>query len=677
MLEEMFRQVKQCDFTSSGLAPILGAGRNPLSDPDSTIFGVVVGTAGHIDHGKSSLVRRLTGTDPDRLPEEKERGLTIDLGFAPMKLDDGELVGIIDVPGHEKFIRNMVAGASGIDIVILVVAADDSVMPQTREHLDIMTLLGVRRGIIAINKIDLVDQDMVELVEEDVRETVAGTFLETAPILSVSAETGEGIEQLRQQVQEMVRQLPPREQGGVFRLPIQRVFSSKGHGTVITGVPVSGSVKLDDRLELLPPGLPGRVRGLQAYKIQVTKARAGHSTAINLADVDYRDLHRGMIAATPGYFSATEMVEVSLKALDGLAKPMVHRMPIRFLQGTMEAVGRLYLLDCQTVEPGQEALAQIRLEQPVVVAPGDRFVLRQTSPMITLGGGEVLDRSRWRLKAGKNFVVDSMRRKMDALGTPEAFLTSVMLEGELEIHEASELARRAAMTAEDVGRCLDQLQQDGQIELVSNGKWVLRVGLERGGQRVLDALDHSYREDPYRISVKVLEIRDRTRLSDQFLDKVTDDLAAAGKIEKMRGGRILQPGREPEFSEVEKGALVSIREHLASQLYAPARAEDLAKLLSVEQPMIEKLHAFLIDRGEVVRVATDVALLAAAIPAAVKKLAALFEREGAFSASQAKDELGTSRKFAIPLLEYLDKNGWTRRNGDRREIRPEKLDELV
>jgi selenocysteine-specific elongation factor len=418
------------------------------------------------------------------------------------------------------------------------------------------------------------------------------------------------------------------------------------------------------------------VRGLQAYKVQVEKARAGHSTAINLADVDYRDLHRGMIAATPGYFSATEMVEVSLKALDGLAQPMIHRMPIRFLQGTMEAVGRLYLLDCQTVEAGQEALAQIRLEQPVVVAPGDRFVLRQTSPMVTLGGGEVLDRSRWRLKAGKDFVVDSMRRKLDALGTPAAFLTSLMHEGELEIHEASELAKRAAMTAEDVASCLDQLQESGQIDAVSNGKWVLREGLERGGQRVLDALDHSYREDPYRISVKVLEIRDRTRLGDHFLEKVTDDLAASGKIEKMRGGRILQPGREPQFSEGEKAALESIRGHLTKQLYDPARAEDLARLIGVEQALVEKLHAFLIDRGEVIRISTDVALLAEAIPAAVKKLAELFEREGAFSASQAKDQLGTTRKFAIPLLEYLDKNGWTRRNGDRREIRQDKLQEL-
>lgn len=646
-----------------------------MVEPEATIFGVVVGTAGHIDHGKSSLVRKLTGMDPDRLPEEKERGLTIDLGFAPMSLDDGELVGIIDVPGHEKFIRNMVAGASGIDIVILVVAADDSVMPQTLEHLDIMSLLGVRRGIIAINKIDLVEADMVELVQDEILEMVSGTFLEDAPMIPVSAETGEGVDDLRQMLQSLVRELPPRDEGGVFRLPIQRVFSSRGHGTVVTGVPVSGQVKIDDRLELLPHGSTGRVRGLQAYRVQVEKARAGHSTAINLADVDYRDLHRGMIAATPGFFRATEMVEVSLRALDGLAKPMVHRMPVRFLQGTMEAVGRLYLIDCQTVEAGGEALAQIRLDQPVVVAPGDRFVLRQASPMVTLGGGEVLDRSRWRLKAGKEFVVESMRRKMEALGTPEAFITSVMQEEELVIHEQADLARRAAMTTEDVANSLDSLQQSGVIEPTSDGKWALREGLERGAERVLDALDHAYREDPYRISVKVLEIRDRTRLVDAFLDKVIEDLAAGGKIEKIRGGRILQPGREPEFSDAEQAALSSLREHYLQHLFDPARAEDLASTIGVESSLIEKLQSFLIDRGEVIRIATDVALSVEAIPQAAQKLAVLFEKEGAFTASQAKDALGTTRKFAIPLLEHLDKTGWTRRKGDRREIRSEKLEE--
>jgi selenocysteine-specific elongation factor len=647
-----------------------------LSQPDTTIYGVVVGTAGHIDHGKSSLVRRLTGIDPDRLPEEKARGLTIDLGFAPMTLADGELVGIIDVPGHEKFIRNMVAGASGIDIVILVVAADDSVMPQTREHLDIMTILGVRKGMIAINKIDLVDAGMIELVEEEVRETVQGTFLADAPMLRVSAETGEGIDALRDQVQAMVRELPARDETGVFRLPIQRVFSSKGHGTVITGVPMSGAVEIEDRLEILPGAATGRVRGLQAYRVPVERARAGHSTAINLADIDYREIERGMVAATPGYFRATEMIEVSLRALDGISTPLMHRMPVRFLQGTMEAVGRLYLLDCTTLAAGGEALAQIRLEQPVVVAPGDRFVLRRTSPMVTLGGGEVLDQSRWRLKAGKDFVVSSVRRKMDALGSPEAFLLSIMQDEELEIHEVADLARRAAMTREEIETHLQSLQKRDEIRTISDGKWVARSGLARGGDRIIDALEHAYREDPYRISVKLLEIRDRTHLTDRFLESVVEQLESNQQIERIRGGRVMLPGWEPDLPEQEKKVLQGFRGHLAEHLFEPARHEDLAGPLGTDVATLEKMQALLIDRGEVVRIATDVALLAEAIPQAAQILAVLFEKEGAFTASQARDALGTTRKFAIPLLEHLDKSGWTRRNGDRREIRPEKLEEL-
>ncbi len=261
---------------------------------------IVIGTAGHIDHGKSTLVQALTGTDPDRWREEKERGMTIDLGFANMTLADGRRVGIVDVPGHERFIRNMVAGASGIDLVVLVVAADDGVMPQTREHLAIMGLLGVELGFVALTKIDLVDADMVDLAEEDVRETLAGTFLEDAPILRVSAITGEGLEELRTRVLEMAAEVPPRSEEGVFRMPIQRVFSARGFGTVVTGIPVTGRVATGDTLEVLPGGYKGKVRGIQAYHEKTDTARAGHSTALNLADVDHRRVRRGDVVVTPG-----------------------------------------------------------------------------------------------------------------------------------------------------------------------------------------------------------------------------------------------------------------------------------------------------------------------------------------------------------------------------------------
>lgn len=643
---------------------------------EDSIYGVVVGTAGHIDHGKSSLVRRLTGIDPDRLPEEKDRGLTIDLGFAPMQLPGGELVGIIDVPGHEKFIRNMVAGASGIDLVVLVVAADDSVMPQTLEHLSIMTILGVQRGIIAINKIDLVDEEMLELVEEEIRDTVKGTFLEDAPMMRVSAETEEGIDELREAVVSMIDELPSRETDGVFRLPIQRVFSAKGHGTVVTGVPVSGSVSKDDRLEILPGEHKGRVRGLQAYKVTVDRARAGHSTAINLADVNYKDLTRGMVAATPGYFTATEMLEVSLRALPSLPNALTHRMPIRFLQGTMEAVGRLYLLDCTTLEPGEEAVAQIRLEEPVVVAPGDRFVLRQTSPMITLGGGEILDRSRWRLKTGKDFVVESVRRKMSALDSPQDYLRSLLRDALLEIHTTEDLSRRMTITQEQVSQYLQELTEAGDLKALPGDRWLVQEGIRMAGERISGAIEAAFREDPYRVSVKALEIRDALRLEETFLEAVYQQLVEEERVHRLRGGRLSLPGYEPPIPEGERQALEKYRKYLSEHLFEAARNEDLAPMLGTSEALIGKLQSLLVDRGELVRLTPDVVLLEEAILEAVRRLAAHHETAGPFSAAEAKDLLGTTRKFAIPLLEYLDKQGWTRRREDRREMNAEKLAEL-
>ncbi|MGH7150977.1 MAG: selenocysteine-specific translation elongation factor, partial [Planctomycetota bacterium] len=309
------------------------------------IHRIVLGTAGHIDHGKSTLVEKLTGVNPDRLPEEKERGMTIDLGFAPLVLEDGRRVGIVDVPGHERFIKNMVAGATGIDAVLLVVAADDGVMPQTREHLEIMELLGLRRGMVVVTKVDLAERDLLPLVLEDVRALVAGTFLEGAPLFPVSSTTGEGWPPFREALERFLRETPPRSSEGVFRMPIQRVFSARGHGTVVTGIPVSGRIRLGDRVEILPGPLTGRLRGIQAYRESVEEARAGHSSALNLSDLDYREVRRGMTAAVPGFFKAASMVEAKFRYLPRNRRPLLDRTEVRFHAGTAETIGVAVLLD--------------------------------------------------------------------------------------------------------------------------------------------------------------------------------------------------------------------------------------------------------------------------------------------------------------------------------------------
>ena len=389
------------------------------------IVSVVVGTAGHIDHGKSSLVRRLTGIDPDRLQEEQAREMTIDLGFAPFHLPDGRRVGLIDVPGHERFVKNMVAGATGIDLVVLVVAADDGVMPQTREHLEILTLLGVEAGMVAITKIDLpgVDDELVEILELELEDLLEGTFLAGAPIRALDSLSGRGFEAFQQTLFSLIEaRAEAREaaRGGAYRQPIQRVFSARGFGTILTGVPLSGEVAPGDKVEVITSTavLPGRVRGLQAYGATVERARAGHSTAVNVADVDFKQVHRGDTIAAPGVFRAHPMFEARLELLASQSKPLEQRQLVRVHVGTAEVLGEVVLLDATSLDPGERALAQLRLRAPVVALPGDRFVLRRSSPLETLGGGVILGRSRWRLKAFRTWQ-EMAEPEWAKLGYPE------------------------------------------------------------------------------------------------------------------------------------------------------------------------------------------------------------------------------------------------------------------
>ncbi len=386
--------------------------------PVPSILRLTLGTAGHIDHGKTSLVRALTGAegDTDRLKEERARGLTIEIGYAEWRLADGTEVGIVDVPGHEKFVRNMVAGATGMDCVLLVVAADDGAMPQTREHLQILSLLGVKAGAVAVTKIDLVvDPGMRELVLEDVRGLLAGTFLEGAPIFPVSSTTGEGIPALRAGLEAILRGAPPRDAGGPFRMPVQRVFTVKGHGTVATGIPISGSVRKDDRLELLPAGKPCRVRGIQVYHRDAPGAGAGHRTALNLADIDYHTVGRGDVLVEPGIFRPATLLDVRFRCTAGERGSVPHRLPVLLLVGTAEEPGRLLLLEGDRAESGEEVFAQVQLDAPVVAAPGDRFLLRVPSPPATVGGGVVLGEAERRRHRRKPATLDALREREEGL----------------------------------------------------------------------------------------------------------------------------------------------------------------------------------------------------------------------------------------------------------------------
>lgn len=631
---------------------------------------IVIGTAGHIDHGKSTLVRALTGIDPDRLKEEKARGLTIDLGFAPLTLPDGRLVGIIDVPGHERFIKNMVAGASGIDLVVLVVAADDGVMPQTREHLSIMGLLGVSRGMIALTKIDAVDAEMVELAEEDVRETVAGTFLEDAPLFRVSAISGEGLEEFRSALFAAAAEIEPRSQEGVFRMPVQRVFSSKGFGTVLTGIPVAGRVSTGDTLEVLPGGLKGKVRGLQAYKQSTDTARAGHSTAINLSDVSHKDVHRGCVVATPGFFRAMRMVGARLTALPDLERAIQNRTQVRLHTGTTEVLGEVVILDKAELAPGETGLVQLRLEDHVVCAPGDPFILRLASPLITLGGGVILEESRHRLKRFKEFVLDELGRQEESLQSPLELLEVVLMRSGESLRSVEELEVEIKRSREETRGLLADLAQRGAVVTADKGqRWLHSDGLERALGKLLAAIEGWFQEHPLREVVDTRDLRTLTGFEPAFLNFLLDEESARGGLSVQAGGKVRLAGREVGLDEGARELAQGLCAKLEEAGFQPPSLAELAIELGRPEAELRPVVEMLLDQGELVALSKELFLTGTVAERGREAVRQNCEAHGQLEIPALRDVLGTSRKFLIPLLERYDSEGLTLRQGGHRVLK--------
>jgi selenocysteine-specific elongation factor len=631
---------------------------------------IVIGTAGHIDHGKSSLVRALTGVDPDRLKEEKARGLTIDLGFAPLELPDGRLVGIVDVPGHERFIRNMVAGASGIDLVVLVVAADDGVMPQTREHLSIMGLLGVRRGLLVLNKCDLVDPEMAELAEEDVREAVAGTFLEDAPLFRLSATTGEGVEAFREALFAAAAAVEPRSAEGVFRMPVQRVFSSRGFGTVVTGIPVSGAVGVGDTLEVLPGGQRGKVRGLQAYKQKTDRARAGHSTAINLSDIARDEVRRGQVVATPGYFRAVRMVGARLSALADLDRPVENRMRVRLHTGTAEVLGEVVLLDAPELAPGETGLVQLRLEEPVVCAPGDPFVLRLASPLLTLGGGRILEESRYRLKRFKAFVLDELGRQEQSLESPLELLEVVLARAGAVLQAEGDLAVAIKQPQAEARELLAELASRGSaVRDERTGRWLHVDALEEGLARLVEAVRAWFEDHPLRQRLEAREVRAGLGLEQALFAFLLEEGATRGELVLHPGGRLSLAGREVELDEATRERVERLEATLEAAAFQPPDLGELAAALGSPVEALRPLLEMLVDAGRVVPLGSDLFLSEARAASAREAVRANCERHGHLEIPELRDALGTSRKFLIPLLERFDLEGLTLRQGGHRVLK--------
>ncbi|MFZ0640310.1 MAG: selenocysteine-specific translation elongation factor [Candidatus Acidiferrales bacterium] len=628
---------------------------------------IIVGTAGHIDHGKSALVEALTGTHPDRLEEEKRRGITIDLGYAFLALGDVQL-GFVDVPGHEKFVRNMLAGAGGIDIVLLVVAVDESIKPQTREHFEICRLLGVERGLVVITKTDLVDADALGLVKLELEEFVRASFLGGAPIVAVSARTGAGLEELKRELLRVAQAAPRRDASQYARLPIDRAFVMPGFGTVATGTLISGTLMPEQAVELFPVGKRSRVRGLHSGGRAVAQATAGQRTAVNLADIEVGEIERGMVLATAGVFRSTNRLDARISLLPS-ARPLKTRSCVHFHCGAAERIAAVSLLDGDDLAPGGTALAQLRLDAPTLVLPGDRFIIRQFSPVLTIGGGVVLDALAARHKK-RNAGVTRFLATLEN-GSPDEILRAVIAADAHGLDMAQVVSRTGWLESE-LRQAARKLADTKRIQIISDKPWIaisseameaLLLAMER-------EVNDFHAANPLAPGIARQELRGRIapRLRPEVFRAALEELVRQGKI-AVAGDTVQRAKREISLSAQESQAKEQIaREFERAGLAVPAVSEVLSRV-AVDSARASKLLQMLIREKTLVKVTEEMVFHATALAKLSALLSGYKRAHGERLPIAAFKELaGVTRKHAIPLLEYMDRVRLTRRSGDERVI---------
>lgn len=618
----------------------------------------VIATAGHVDHGKSALVEALTGIHPDRLKAEQIREMTIDLGFAWLTLPHGETVGIVDVPGHLDFIENMLAGVGGIDAALLVVAADEGVMPQTREHLAILTLLEVCAGVVALTKIDLVDADWLALVEEDVRALLRGTCWAAAPIVPVSARTRAGLDRLVEALAAVLRGRPPRPDRGRARLSIDRAFTMPGFGTVVTGTLLDGRLQVGEEVEIWPAGRRARIRGLQSYRRRVEEALPGSRVAINLAGVAPEDLRRGDWVTAPGRFQPTALLDVHLIHWEGSPRPLPHFAEVKFFHGAAEIMARVRLLDRDALPPGEVGFAQILLSRPTVVAPGDRFILRWPSPSMTLGGGEVLDAHPGRRhRRHRPEILETLRALHRA--DPAARLRVWLREaGMLSLSEA---ALRLAMPPEAVRTLLEGLAVAGEAIRLGEDRWAAPEWQAAALRRLVEQVEAYHRENPLRRGMPKEEARSRLGWPGPAFEAVLAEALRQGLLEDL-GPLIRRAGFTLRLNEVQRQRVEACLARFRQDPWHPPNLREAEALLGRE------LLQALLEEGVLVRLSEEVVLLKETWEEGVARIRQHLQERGTLSAAEARDLLQTSRKIAVALLEQLDAMGITRRVGDVRVL---------
>jgi selenocysteine-specific elongation factor len=633
-------------------------------------LGIVLGTAGHIDHGKTALVRALTGVDTDRLREEKERGISIDLGFTHLSLPGTAVdVGVVDVPGHERFVKNMLAGAGGIDLVLMVVASDEGVMPQTREHLDICLLLGIEHAVFVMTKIDLADPELAEAAVEDVEELLSGTAYEGSPIVKVSSTSGEGLDDLREVLADVVGQIAGRNPGGAFRMPVDRSFVMEGFGTVVTGTTWSGSIKVGDPVEILPSGISTRVRAIQVHGSEAANIGPGQRVAIALHGVQKSAVGRGDWAVAPDCFASSFMLDVLLSITKNAAKPFKTRSRVRFHLGASEILGRAVLLDTDELEPGGTGLCQFRLEGPAAAAKGDRFVIRTYSPARAIGGGSVLVPVATKHKKRDGKAVESLTRQ--AAGAPEDDLIEVISRSAMLGASLDKLSKEMGVEISELRSLARGQVEAGRLVELRGGALVTVAAFDKASVTLAKWIGEYQESFPLRWGIPKGELKSKAKaggIGPNLFETILEELSA-GKRLHVRGERLRIDSPAPALDAKTQERLRDVERIFRDAGFSPPTLKELTSGAAKDlgRAGLSETAEFLFMEGRLVKITAEMFFHADVMNGVVEKVTVHFKDNQTLGVPDFKSLVGASRKFAVPLLEYLDRNGVTRRVGDHRE----------
>lgn len=621
----------------------------------------VIGTAGHVDHGKSTLINRLTGINPDRLKEEQDREMSIELGFAWFELPNGDDVGVVDVPGHRDFIENMLAGIGGIDAALFVVAADEGVMPQTREHLAILDLLQIPAAVVALTKIDLVkDAEWLELVEADLQDTLAGTALEDAPIVRVSARSGEGLDTLTQTLQNVLSQHPHRPDLGRPRLPVDRVFTLPGFGTIVTGTLTDGRLSVGDAVEVLPPGIEGRIRGLQTHKETEETAQPGSRTAINISGVSVDEVHRGDVIVLPKTYQSTKMIDVWVRLLKDANAPLKHNSEVKLFLGAAEVIARVRLLGTQELKPGEEGFLQLMLQHPVVALRQDRFILRRPSPAETIGGGQVVDpHPKRRYKRFNETKLEELAQLM--VGTPEEIL--IQSARQVGAVGQSRLIEIAGLEPGQAQAAIETLLANGELTDL-NGKQLLipTDQLKRLQTELLESVSVFHQQNPLQKGMPREQLRTGNKLTPDLFAALISLLSNEGQIET-ENALVRLAGHKIQLTEAQQVKVDSLLQEFMTLPYTPPSVKESQGAIG------EELVTVLVQTGQLAQLGNDVLLQPEILKEMQDAVIEIIQQNGSITLAELRDRFQTSRKYAVAVLEDLDARGVTIRKDDRRELR--------